>query len=178
MYYCENLPWPPRVWGLTVQHLNHLIRSLKITYILISPKMFKCLAWVHSWRNNQKIYSVGSSIKQQAWMLQKYPCGLVTKSCPSLVTSWTVACLLCPWDFPDENTGVGCHALFQGIFPTQESNQGLLHCRQILYQLGYEGSPQNIHATCEKKKNRSQGNCYGSKETEESWHTKCNEQSD
>ena len=117
MYYCENLPWPPRVWGLTVQHLNHLIRSLKITYILISPKMFKCLAWVHSWRNNQKIYSVGSSIKQQAWMLQKYPCGLVTKSCPSLVTSWTVACLLCPWDFPDENTGVGCHALFQENLP-------------------------------------------------------------
>ena len=29
----------------------------------------------------------------------------------------------------------------QGIFPTQESNQGLLHCRQILYQLSYQGSP-------------------------------------
>ena len=81
-------------------------------------------------------------------MLQKYPCGLATKSCPTLVTSRTVACLLCPWDFPGKNTGVGCHALFQGIFPTQESNQGLLHCRQIIYQLSYEASPQNIHATC------------------------------
>ena len=38
----------------------------------------------------------------------------------------------CPWDFPGENTGVGCHFLLQGIFPTQESNQVLLHCRQIL----------------------------------------------
>ena len=36
-------------------------------------------------------------------------------------------------------TGVG--SLLQGILPTQESNQGLLHCRQILYQLSYQGSP-------------------------------------
>ena len=36
--------------------------------------------------------------------------------------------------------GVGCHFLLQEIFPTQESNLGLLHCRQILYQLSYEGS--------------------------------------
>ena len=32
-------------------------------------------------------------------------------------------------DSPGENTGVGCHALLQGIFPTQVSNLGLLHCR-------------------------------------------------
>ena len=35
--------------------------------------------------------------------------------------------LLCPWDSPGKNTGVGCHALLQGIFPTQGSNSGLLH---------------------------------------------------
>ena len=34
--------------------------------------------------------------------------------------------LLCPWDSPGKNTGVGCHALLQGIFPTQGSNPGLL----------------------------------------------------
>ena len=34
-----------------------------------------------------------------------------------------------------KNTGVGCHSLLQGIFPTQGSNLGLLHCRQILYHL-------------------------------------------
>ena len=39
--------------------------------------------------------------------------------------------LLCPWDFPGKDTGVGCHFLLQGIFPTQGSNLGLLHCRQI-----------------------------------------------
>ena len=40
--------------------------------------------------------------------------------------------LLCPWDFPGKNTGVGCHALFQGISPAQGSNLSLLNCRQIL----------------------------------------------
>ena len=35
--------------------------------------------------------------------------------------------LLCPWDFPGKNTGVGCHFLLQGIFLTQGSNLSLLH---------------------------------------------------
>ena len=37
-------------------------------------------------------------------------------------------------------TGVGSLSLLQGIFPIQESKLGLLHCRQILYQLSYQGS--------------------------------------
>ena len=43
--------------------------------------------------------------------------------------------LLHPWDFPGKNTGVGCHFLLQGTFPTQGSNLHLLHCSQILYHL-------------------------------------------
>ena len=39
-----------------------------------------------------------------------------------------------------KNTEVGSLSLLQGSFPTQESNQGLLHCRWILYQLSYLGS--------------------------------------
>ena len=42
---------------------------------------------------------------------------------------------------PGKNTGVGCHALLYGIFPTQGSNTGLVHCRQILYHLSHQGSP-------------------------------------
>ena len=34
-----------------------------------------------------------------------------------------------PWDFPGKSTGVGCHFLLQGIFPTQGSNPVLPHCR-------------------------------------------------
>ena len=49
--------------------------------------------------------------------------------------------LLCPWDAPSKNTGVGFHFVLQGIFPTQGSNPGLLHCRWILYYLIHQGSP-------------------------------------
>ena len=41
-----------------------------------------------------------------------------------------------------KDTGVGSLFLLQGIFPTQESNQGFLHCRQILYQLSQNGNPR------------------------------------
>ena len=44
--------------------------------------------------------------------------------------------LLCPWDSPGKNIGVCCHALLQGIFPTQGSNPCLLLCRQILCHQG------------------------------------------
>ena len=45
-------------------------------------------------------------------------------------------------DSAGKNTGVGCHALLQGIFPTQGSNPGLLHCRQTVYHLNHQGSPR------------------------------------
>ena len=47
--------------------------------------------------------------------------------------------LLHPWDFPGKNTAVGCHFLLQGIFPTQGTEPGLLHCRQILDHLNHQG---------------------------------------
>ena len=48
------------------------------------------------------------------------------------------------WDSPVKNTGVSCHFLLQGIFSTQGSNPGLLHCRQILYHISHEESPNHI----------------------------------
>ena len=50
------------------------------------------------------------------------------------------------WNSPGQNTGVGSLSLLQGIFPTQESNPGLLHRRWILYQLSYKGSPKIFSA--------------------------------
>ena len=45
----------------------------------------------------------------------------------TLVTPWTVATrLLCPWDSPRRNTGVGCHSLLQGIFPIKGLNPSSL----------------------------------------------------
>ena len=48
------------------------------------------------------------------------------------------------------NTGVGSYSHLQGIFPTWESNQGLLHCRQRLYQLSYQWSPSATQQTLNK----------------------------
>ena len=49
--------------------------------------------------------------------------------------------LYSPWNSPGQNTEMSSYSLLQGIFPTQESNPGLPHCRQILYQLNHKGSP-------------------------------------
>ena len=46
-----------------------------------------------------------------------------------------------PGDSPGKNTGVGCHALLQGIFPTQGLNPGLPHFGWILHRLSHQGSP-------------------------------------
>ena len=51
--------------------------------------------------------------------------------------------LLCPWNSPAENTGVGSLSLLQGIFPTQGSNPSLPQCRKILYRLSHQGSPES-----------------------------------
>ena len=55
--------------------------------------------------------------------------------------------LYSPWNSLGQNTGVGSLSLLQGIFPTQGSNSGLPHCRQILYQLSYQavkGAARNL----------------------------------
>ena len=58
-----------------------------------------------------------------------------------------------PAEPPDKpkNTGVGSLSLLQGIFPTWELNWGPLHCRQILYQLSYQGSPREQYKDSLKK---------------------------
>ena len=47
-------------------------------------------------------------------------------------------------DSPGKNTGVGCHAVLQGIFPTRGLNPSLLHCKWILYYLSHQGSPRIV----------------------------------
>ena len=62
---------------------------------------------------------------QKIWCV-KYV--LVAQSCPTLC--YPIDCRN-PWDFSGKNTGAGCHFLLQGIFPTQGSNLGLLHCSRF-----------------------------------------------
>ena len=58
------------------------------------------------------------------------------------MTPWTAACQApLSVEFCGKNTGVSIHSHLQGIFLTQGSNPGLLHCRQILYHLSHQGNP-------------------------------------
>ena len=66
----------------------------------------------------------------------KDPSVLVPQSCLTLCDPM----LLCPWNSPGKNTGVGSHSLLQGIFPTWGLNPSLLHCKQILYHLSHQRS--------------------------------------
>ena len=70
--------------------------------------------------------------------------GLVSLSCLTLCNPMdcNLPGFFVHGDSPGKNTGEGCHALLQGIFPAQGSNPGLLHCRWILYQLSHKGSPR------------------------------------
>ena len=73
---------------------------------------------------------------------------LVAQSCPTLCDLMDCS----PpgssvWDSPGKNTGVGCHALLQGILE-EGLNPGLLHCRHILYHLSHQGSPEERKMDC------------------------------
>ena len=75
-----------------------------------------------------------------------------TQLCLTLCDPMWPTRLLCPWDSPGKNTGVGCHFLLQGIFPTQGSNLHLLHLlhwQEDSLQLRHLGSIDN----CQKVRN-------------------------
>ena len=74
---------------------------------------------------------------------------LITQSCPTLcdLMDCSATRLLCQWNFPGKNTGVGCQALFLGIFPTQGSNLSLLcflHWQASSLPLAPPGKPQAL----------------------------------
>ena len=61
---------------------------------------------------------------------------LVTLLCPTLCDAVDCNCQApLSVEFPGKNTGVGFHSLLQGLFPTQESNPGVLHCKRVLYHI-------------------------------------------
>ena len=95
---------------------------------------------------NKHVGTVGEG--EQDWLIyttvckidnQSYP---VCESCSVMSDSLWSHGLYSPWYSPSQNTGVGSLSILQRIFPTRGSNPGLLHCRQILYQLSPQGSPR------------------------------------
>ena len=72
-----------------------------------------------TWKDVQHQYYQGK------WKWESFSC------VQYLATPWEAARLLCPWNSPGKNTGVGSHSLLQGIFLTQGSNPNLMHCKCI-----------------------------------------------
>ena len=70
-------------------------------------------------------------------------------------------CLLSEPPGKPKNTSVGSLFLLQGNFPAQELNQGLLHCRQLLYQLSYQRSPSgSLSMECQKNAGKRKRNNF------------------
>ena len=77
-----------------------------------------------------------------------------SRTCVRLfVTPWTIQST--EFSRPEYWSGLGSHSLLQGIFPTQGSNPGLPHCRQIIYQLSHKGSPRILEGVAYPFSSRS-----------------------
>ena len=94
-----------------------------------------------AWQTHERIHLTDHECRYVAYAVL---CALLGRSVMSN-SVWPhglqPARLLCPRGVPGKSTGEGSHSLIQGIFQTQGSNSGLLHCRQILYCLSPQGSP-------------------------------------
>ena len=117
--------------------LSHLLKSLGIC-LTLEYSWFTVLCWFQLCSKVDHLY-----IQMWEWSRSVVPDSVRPHGLQPIR-------LFCPWDFPGKDTGVGF--LLQGIFPTQGSNPGLLHCRQILYWLSYKGRPILIPKTSIKKK--------------------------
>ena len=78
--------------------------------------------------------------KSWTWLRDWTTCVKWSESCSVVSDSLQLHGLYSPWNSPSRNTRVGSLCLLQGIFPTKGSKPGLLHCRQILYQLSHNRS--------------------------------------
>ena len=122
--YWSGLPFPsPKSTFMKI----HYSRARTNTY------NGKCNKKGRPWsskRNKAKSHCLKSAGGLENYETSKGVKVLVAQFCPTL---WPHGLqptrLLCSWDVPGKDNGVGCHFLLQGIFPTQRSNLGLPHCR-------------------------------------------------
>ena len=92
---------------------------------LVGPQYATEDQWRNNFRKNEETEWSCSVMSDSLWSHSLYPTRL-----------------LHPWNFPGKSTGVGCHFLLQGIFLAWGTNPGIPHCRQMLYHLSHQGSPE------------------------------------
>ena len=110
---CLTLVTP---WSLPGSSVHGILQARILEWAAISFSILKLSIWKWGFRENESCSVLSDSLRSHG--------------------------LHSPWNSPGQNTGVGSLSLLQGIFPTQASNPGLRHRRQILYQLTHKGSPR------------------------------------
>ena len=147
-YHCKLLKRQIAYCFQTPPNANHAFRKMKSGWILtmiisyfhaiFMEQCSNCILDCNTVIYNKYIFSICPHFWHACVCLVKS----VSDSLPHFELSPTMFLYL--WDFSGKNTGVDCHFLLQGIFPTQESNPHflcLLCCRLILYLLSHLGSP-------------------------------------
>ena len=127
------------IWGRSGDsiHVNILVVILNSSFVrqyYLSQKEYKGLLCIISYNCVDEFFVLSC-------------CCLVAQSCLTLCDPMdgSPPGSSVHGDFPGKNIGVRCHALLQGIFPSQGSSLGLPHCRQILYLLSHQGSPRSYN---------------------------------
>ena len=110
------------------QGSERLSNLAKFTQFMCGKNEYMKIMWI--------IYVINSFVKAAGLRLVAQSCLTLCDPMDCSPTGSSVH-----GDSPGKSTGVGCHALLQGIFPTRGLNPDLSHCRWILYQLSYQGSP-------------------------------------
>ena len=106
---------------------------------LLCALLWLTLTFFHAWSQGFSLVACPRDSLETLWKCENVSRSVVPNSLQSHGLQPTK--LLCPWDFSGKDIGVVCYFLLKGIFPTKRLNPGLLHCRQILYQLSSQGSP-------------------------------------
>ena len=130
MEQSENTPY---LSTKSTDSYRHSLWCPKTIIIVIS----KSLITDH---HNKYQYNNNNDLKRNIMRISKMWCESESHSVVS--NSLQPHGLYSPWNSPGQNTGVGSLSLLQGYFPTQGLNPGLLHCRQIPYQLKHKESPR------------------------------------
>ena len=125
------------------------LSALGLWCIILHQQFIHSLEYIYLQEQDSRVHGFSITF----WALLS-GCCLVTQSCLTLCDPMHCSPTGCSvhGTFPGKNTGVNCHFLLQGIFLTQRSKPGLLHCRWILSLLSHQDiykSPKDVNKMCD-----------------------------
>ena len=138
----------PRVLPLCLLVISSCLTLVPLSLIChccTNPNWYRAPSWylIEAPTDTRDLYTIEQSY--QKCIIGSESLLLATQSCLTLCDTMDCRQPDCLWNSLGKNTEVGGHSLHQGMFPTQGSNLDLLHCRQILYHLSHQGSPEVSH---------------------------------